>query len=144
MSDSLPLIDAAIAARLGTVVYSYRIAQGTALYSGSVDVYNTMALQQNATPYIIFQLQTGLDEYSFGTNREESLDYVMKVVSLRDYPSQECNPIFDTAHTALQDAPLSVPGYSVLRVRRGSRIRYRDRSGYWHVGANYQIDIAKT
>lgn len=144
MADSVPLIDEAIAGRLGTVIYTYRTGSGTAMYSGSVPVVNTLALQQTLPPYIVFQLQTGLDDYSFAGNREESFDYVVKSVSLKNYPSQEANPIYDTAHTALQDAPLSVAGYSVKRVRRGSRIRYRDQQGFWHIGAIYRIDIAKT
>lgn len=144
MADSVPLIDAAIYSRLGTVQYTYPTGAGTAMYSGSVGVYNTLAIQQTATPYIVFQSQSGIDDYSFGSNREESFDYVVKAVSVKNYPSQEANPIFATADAALQDAPLSVSGYSVLRVRRTSRIRYRDAQGYWHVGGLFRIDLAKS
>lgn len=142
MADSVPLIEAAIYSRLGTVQYSYPNGSGGTV-TGSVNVYNTMATQQGAPPYIIFQLQTGLDGYAFAGDREESFDYLVKTVSLKTYPSQEANPIFATADNALQDAPLSVAGYSVLRVRRTSRVRYRDQQGYWHVGALFRIDIAK-
>lgn len=143
MADSVPLIDAAIYGRLGTVQYTYPTGSGTAQYSGSVGVFNTLSIQQTATPYVIFQLQSGIDDYSFAGDREESFDYVVKAVSVKNSPSQEANPIFATADAALQDAPLSVAGYSVMRVRRTSRIRYRDGSGYWHVGGIFRIDITK-
>lgn len=143
MADSLPLVDAAIAGRLGTVLYSYR-GGGTAMISGSVGVYNTLAVQQTTTPYLVFQLQSGIDDYAFGDKREESLDYVVKAVSVRSYPSHEANPIYETAHDALQDAPISVAGYGVMRVRRTSRVRYRDSQGYWHVGGLYRIDLTKS
>lgn len=144
MADSVPLIDAAIYSRLGTVVYTYPTGSGTAMYSGSVPVVNTLALQQTLPPYIVFQLQTGIPEYAFAGDEGESFDYLVKAVSLRNFPSQESNPIFEKASITLQDAPLSVAGYSVLRVRRGSRVRYRDQQGYWHVGAIFRIDIVRT
>lgn len=144
MADSVPLIDAAIANRLGTVSYTTYNGAGSAVVIGAIPVVNTLAVQQTPTPYLVYQLQTGLDDYSFAGNREESFDYVVKAVSVKSYASQEANPIYDTAHTALQDAPLSVAGYSVKRVRRGSRIRYRDQQGFWHIGGIYRIDLAKT
>lgn len=143
MADSVPLIDAALYGRLGTVQYTYPTGSGTAMYSGSVNVYNTLANQQAPTPYLIFQLQSGVDDYAFAGDREESFDYVVKAVSIKSYASQEANPIFAAADAALQDAPLSVAGYSVLRVRRTSRVRYRDAQGFWHVGAIFRIDITK-
>lgn len=142
MADSVPLLEAAIYARLGTVQYSY--FAGTVPVSGSVSVVNTLAPQQTAPPYIVFQQQAGLDDYKFGDYSDESFDYVAKVVSLKAYPTMEAQPIYSGVHTALQDAPLSVSGQQVLRVRRMSRIKYRDTGGYWHVGGLYRLDIHKT
>lgn len=143
MADSVPLIDAAIAGRLGTVIYTYRTGVGTALYSGSVGVYNTLAPQQTPGPYLAYQLQTGVPNYWFNGKEEEGFDYALKALSLRDYPSQEANPIFEQAATALQDAPLSIPGYKLMRARRGSRIRYRDTKGYWNIGSLWRIEVVK-
>lgn len=143
MADSVPLIDAAIANRLGTVVYSYRTSEGTALYSGSVPVHNTVAPQQAPAPYLVFQLQTGVPDYWFNGREEEGFDYALKAMSLRTYASQEANPIFEQAATVLQDAPLSIPGYKLMKARRGSRIRYKDSKGYWNVGSLWRIEVVK-
>lgn len=132
-------IGSAIYGRLGTVQYTYP-TQGTTTTTGTVGVYNTLATQGSATPYIIFQLQASLDEYTFGTVSGESADYLVKVISNRQTPSQQAYAIYNTAHANLQDAPLTIVGSYPLRVRRRSRIEFRDIDGYWHVGGIYRID----
>lgn len=143
MADSVPLIDAAIYGRLGTVQYTYPTGSGTALYSGSVPVYNTLATQGAVPPYLVFQLQTGIPSYFFGGREEEGFDYAVRALSQKSYTSQEANPIFEKAAAVLQDAPLNVPGFGLMRVRRGARIRYRDSSGFWNVGSLWRIEVVK-
>lgn len=130
----------AIVGRLGTVQYSYPIS-GTALVTGTLPIHNTLAVQGGTVPpYIIFQLQSSLDEYVFGNTSGESADYLVKVVSNRLTPSYQAYPIYNTAHANLQDAPLTIVGSYPLRVRRISRVEYRDGDGYWHVGGIYRLE----
>lgn len=142
MSDPAPLIEAAFATRLGTAVYSYRTGAGTALYSGSVPVFNTLAVQQTPAPYIVFQQLDGVDSYTFGNDSEQSFDYSARVLSQRSYTSQEAEPVYDTVHAHLQDMPMTLAGWKVLKVRRQSRIRFRDGAGFWNVGGLYRIWLA--
>lgn len=129
----------AIYGRLGSVQYTYPTT-GVAGTTGSLGVHDTMALQGSATPYVIYQLQDSLDTYTFGTVSGESADYMVKVVSQRQYPSQQAFAIYNTVHANLQDAPLTIAGSYPLRVRRMSRFQYRDTDSFWHVGGIYRID----
>lgn len=129
----------AIYGRLGTVVYTYQ-TNGTATTTGALGAYDTLAIQGTATPYVIFQLQASLDEYTFNGPSGESADYLVKVVSNRQYASQQAFAIYNTVHANLQDAPLAITGSYALRVRRRSRVEFRDSDGYWHVGGIYRID----
>jgi hypothetical protein len=141
MPNDFALLGSALYGRLGTVQYTYPTT-GTATTTGSVGVYNSMVVGNNGqpvdVPYFIFQHQAGRDEYTFNT-RGESLDYMVKAVSDRQTPSQ-AYALYAGAHDALQDAPLNISGYTVLRVRRQSRFEFRDTDGYWHVGGLYRID----
>lgn len=144
MADSLPALGSAIYSRLGTVVYTYLAGAGTALVTGTLPTFNTMATQGLLPPYVTFQLQSSIDGYAWGNHEEESNDFVVKVVSLRSFLAQEAYPVYGTIHAALQDAPLSVTGFRVMKVRRTSRIQYRDNSSYWHVGGIYRLDLVDT
>lgn len=133
----------AIYGRLGTVQYTYSTG-GTATATGTLGLYDTLAPQVGGTPpYVIFQLQSSVDDYVMGTGSSiagESADYLVKVVSNRQYASQQAFAIYNTVHANLQDAPLTIVGGYPLRVRRRRRVEYRDLDGYWHVGGIYRID----
>ena len=138
MANNFALVGSAITARLGTVQYTYTANSGS-VTTGSVALYNTRAPQETQPPYIVFQHAAGVDEYTFDTHGE-SLDYIVKVVSNRAYPGAQAYPIYAAAHDALQDAPLSITGATVLRCRRQSRFEYKDEKGYSHTGGVYRID----
>lgn len=145
MSDPIAEINAGIYGRLGTAIYSYRTGSGTALYSGTLPVFNTMAVQEAPAPYVVFQPLTDIDIYTMSSKSEQSFDYSLRVLSLRAYPMQEADPIYATAHQNIQDAFWVMTGWKIMRVRRQSRITpYRDSAGYWNVGGLYRVDIAKT
>lgn len=144
MADSLPAMGSAIQSHLGTVIYSYRAGAGTALVTGTLPTFNTMATQGLLPPYVIFQLQSSIDGYAWGNHEEESNDFVVKTVSLKSFLAQEAYPIYGAIHAALQDAPLNVSGFRVMKVRRTSRIQYRDSNSYWHVGGIYRLDLVDT
>lgn len=123
------------------------VALGSALYAkldavGTVNVYDTLAVQGGTPPYCIFQEQAGVDEYTF-TDNGVSTDYVVKVVSNRNWPG-EAAQIYTHIHEGLQDTALTVTGFQSLRCRRRSTIKYRDPDGFWHVGGVYRIDLWET
>lgn len=145
MAHDLDVIGSALYARLGTVQYTY-VTNGTVTTTGSVNWYDTLAPQNPPTepPYGIFQMQDAPEDYAFGDGWHAiSADYVVKVVSLHNYPIQ-ARQIYATAHDQLQDAGLSVSGYKTMRVRRNSPIEYKDTKGYWHSGGVYRIDVVET
>jgi hypothetical protein len=119
-------------------------ALGSALYArlgtaGTVGVYYALAPQGGTPPYCIIQRQAGVDEYTF-TDGGVSTDYVVKIVSNRQWPN-EAYQVYTHIHDALQDAPLTVTGFQLLRCRRRSTIEYREPEGFWHVGGIYRIDL---
>lgn len=122
-------------------------AIGSALYTAlggtAGTVYNGLAPQGTAPPYTVFSRQDALDEYTF-TSNAVSADYVVKAISNRTWPSSEAYGIYATKHALLQDAALTVTGYTALRCRRQTTLEYRDADGYWHVGGVYRIDIHGT
>jgi hypothetical protein len=109
--------------------------------AGTLPVYYGLAPQGSACPYIVFQRQAGRDEYSF-TGRMLSADYVVRVVSDRNWPTQAAT-LYDTLHASIQDALGTVTGFNTLRFRRQSPLEYRDGDGYWHVGGVYRADVCE-
>jgi hypothetical protein len=132
---------------LGTIQYSY-VTNGTATVSGTAGVLptrDTQVRQGTNPPYVIYQLQDSLDNYTFGTVSGESCDYLVKVVSDREFPTMQAYPIYDQMHNVLQDAALSISGAYPLRVRRISRVTpYLDEDKRWHVGGIYRVDFWHT
>lgn len=120
---------------IGSAFYSLLVA-ATAL-----PVHQQLAPQGTKPPYVIFQRQAAVDEYTF-TDKAVSADYLVRVVSNRTWPS-EAQQAYDTLHMGIQDGVLSATGYNVLRMRRRSTVEYRDADGYWHVGGLYRIDVEK-
>lgn len=144
MSDVLTLVGSAIYQRIGgTVQYTYLTGNGTALTTGTVGCYDSMAQQGAVPPYNIYQFMVGRDDYAFGDDwHSVSLEMSVRTVSDRQYPIQ-ARQIHAFAHGRLQDAPLVVTGYATMRVRRTSPIEYRDSKLLLHSGASYRVDIVR-
>lgn len=141
--DSISAVGSALYSRLGTVQYTYNNG-GTVPVTGTLGTYDTLAPQNPTTnpPYVIFQLMADVGEYTFGTANGQSMDWLIKVVSNRLYPSQQAYSLYNQAHGNVQNAPLSVTGYTVQRCRRQTQIApFREANGYWHVGGIYRVDI---
>lgn len=123
-------------------------AMGSALY-GKLStvlpgkVFDTLAPGTVPANYVVFQRLTEIDEYTFGTARIENLEYLVKAVSDRDWP-YPAYAMYATAHDAVQDAALTIPGYAQLRFRRTSTINFQDSDKNWHVGGVYRATIQKT
>lgn len=119
-------------------------AMSSALYSvlnaaATVDVYYALAPQGSTPPYTIFQRSAAVDDYTF-TSAGVSADYIVKVVSNRNWPG-EAMEVYGHIHSAMDDATLTISGYSHLRCRRDSSLEFRDDEGFWHVGGIYSVDI---
>lgn len=120
---------------LGSAIY-------TALGGTAGTVYYGLAPQGTNPPYTLVMRQGALDEYTF-TSHGVSADYTVKAVSDRYWPSQAYS-MYSVKHTLMQDAALTVTGYTSLRCRRQTTLEYQDGDGYWHVGGVYRIDIHGT
>lgn len=126
-------------------------ALSSALYSvlnggATVSVYYALAPQNTAAPYCIFQRQSAVDDYYLaGTagNRTVTADYQVKVVDDGLWPGAASN-IYGHVHALMDDAALSVSGFTTLRSRRNQSLEYRDDEGFWHVGGIYTVEIDET
>lgn len=130
---------------VGTVDSS--LALGSAIHArlatplGSA-IYDTLAPQNGTPPYTVYQILTSSDEYTFDSNNEE-LEVQVRSVSNRRWPG-EAKRTYGTAHAYMQDAPLSVTGFTVLRCRRTEKFQYQDNDFFHHVGGVYRITLRAT
>lgn len=116
---------------------------GSAIYSklsaGTLNVYHWLGPQGGTPPYCVYNRMAAVDEYTFGTGHGVNADYLIKVVSNRDWPG-EAQSAYTAIHNLIQDAALSISGMTSIRCRRKSTIEYRDPDGYWHVGGVYRVE----
>lgn len=122
-------------------------ALGSAIYSrlgtaGTVSIFWGLAPQGQQPPYVVFDRLATTDAYTFGARSEISTDFSVKVISNRNSPG-EAALVYGHIHNAMQDAPLAVTGFTLLRCRRRSTIQYREPDGFWHVGGIYRIDLTE-
>lgn len=138
MANEFRALGSALYGVLGTISYTYH--SGTATVTSTLGCYDSVIPQGNSYPGVVFQLESSLSEYTFGTQSGESADYLVKVVSNRKSISAEAYDIYDQTHAVLQDAALTITGHYPLRVRRTSRFAYQDSELFWHVGGVYRVD----
>ncbi len=124
-------------------------ALGSAIYTmidnaTTVPVFNTLAPQGSAWPYVVFQRQDARDEFTF-RGRGVLADYVIKVVGrvADNNPSPApIERIYDRIHGSIvAGSAMAVSGYTLLRMQRQATIEYRDPEMLWHVGGLYQVEI---
>ena len=82
----------------------------------------------------------GAELTSYFFPKELSTDYTVKVVDDDKWPSAAL-VTYGTVHTAMQDARLTLTGFTLLRARRNATFNYRDQDGFWHIGGIYRIDV---
>lgn len=123
-------------------------AMGSALYAkiapidGSA-IYDTVAPSTVTPPYDIFQRVDGVDWYTFNSSGEDLL-YMVKCVDDRYWPHR-AQGRYGTIHATLQDASLTLTGFSQLRMRRVNTIGpYTDNEGFWHIGGVYVCELVPT
>lgn len=116
----------------------YTALGGTA---SSPRAYYALAPQGATPPYTIFQRMSASDEYTFD-QQGVGADYMVKVVSNRTWPGEAANA-YGTVHAAIQDAALTIGGYTALRCERRTTIEYLDNDRFWHVGGIYRVEAWK-
>lgn len=121
----------------GSAIYS--ILGGTA---ANPPVYYGLAPQGGTPPYIIVSRLNAEDEYTFNSSGVNA-NYTIKVVSNRIYPNEAWN-VYGTVHTTLQNAALSINGFTTLYCQRQNTIEFQDSGKFWNVGGIYRIDGWRT
>lgn len=126
MANDFPAIGSAL----------YNAIGGTAAVPA---VYYALAPQGSTPPYTIIQRQSGVDEHTFDEQGVSAV-YMVKVISNRIWPG-EAWLAYGTVHAALDNAQLSVSGYSALRCERINTVEFIDGERYWNVGGLYRVDV---
>ena len=119
---------------------------GSALFNhiknnGTIDCYYHKAKQSATVPYCLVYFMSANDDYTFN-DKGLNADYVVKVISDKNFPEEGIR-IYGDIHELVQDASLTIPGYSVLRVRRESILQFEDQMHFWNVGGLYNFDVWK-
>lgn len=91
------------------------VAAITNLATGGV--HNTQALPDSDFPYVIYQYISKIDVYATYTIRSGEAIYMVKALSDKPWP-KEALDIDTQIDAALQDANLSISGFTQLRCRR--------------------------
>lgn len=125
--------------RVGSAIYT-RLSSATG--SGTVSVYQDMAPQGTLPPYVVFARMVGADEYTFNTRGFVSR-YVVKAVSNQPWAT-EAEQTYAKYEPYMQDAPLSVTGYRLIRCRRANEVHYMDSDDFWHCGGEFEVELQPT
>lgn len=107
-------------------------------------VFNGLAPGVVAEPIVVFQEIAGTDNYTLTKRATRNLVYLVKCID-KGPSAKRAGEIYDIIDSILHDATLNVPGYATLYIRRESDRKYLEVSDgvlYWHVGAEYRIQIA--
>lgn len=132
MANLRPNLDAALFAVLN-VESLIAVAPG--------GVFNQLAPEGTTPPYVIFQHASKADDYFAFTKRGAEAVYIVKAVSRSPWP-KEASTIDTQIDTLLQDATLTITGYSRLYCRRESDFDLRENSDgeiYQHIGGLYRV-----
>ena len=104
-------------------------------------VFNGVAPQGIDPPIVVFQAMSKVDDYFAYTGRGAAAVYMVKAISRSPWP-KEAGDIDTQIDSAMQDASLSITGYSLLMCRRESDIYLVEDQGgviYQHIGGLYRI-----
>lgn len=110
---------------------------------GATGVYRAVAPQTATLPFVVFQQQSGVSEWEFRTRAYKTTTYLVKAVGT-GHSASNVSAMADRLDTLLNDANLSLSGWSCRRIRREQDIEYSEESEgvlYQHVGGLYRIDV---
>lgn len=105
-------------------------------------IYHNQAPAGAQFPYVIFQKQSGVPTESFGDPDAMDTDvWLVKAVD-RDTSADDAEAAAARIKALLNDAPLSISGYTLLYLRRQSDVEYpevTDGQTYQHVGSLFRL-----
>ena len=104
-------------------------------------VFNVLAPQGTAPPYVIFQAMSKTDDYFAFTGRGGSAVYMVKVIDRSPWP-KAASDIDTQIDSVMQDASLSITGHALLMCRREEDfylVEEQDGFIYQQVGGLYRI-----
>tara|TARA_Y100000310_G_scaffold126272_3_gene125052 strand:+ start:9152 stop:9562 length:411 start_codon:yes stop_codon:yes gene_type:complete len=108
-------------------------------------VFNTIAPQGTALPFVVYQFISKVDTHSFDGRYADSM-YLVKAIADSPWP-KPAEDIDTQIDTLMEDAALSITGFNLLYCRRESDFWFpEDRSGktLTHVGGTYRIMADQT
>lgn len=128
-------LNSRLAADLGTA--------GTLGVLGCTGVYRFQAPQGSVEPYVVFQQQAGTDSYAFSARDARSLVYLVKAVDASTSGLRAAQ-MAERIDSLLTDKPLSLSGWTNIRLRRESDVEYVEVDAgktYQHYGALFRVDV---
>ena len=129
---------------VGSAIFSV-LSAGTSLIAklGGTAVYNTMAYQGAALPYVMFFKAAGV-EANTSPRRVRKLVYIAKGVTEDDL--QEAGEIDDLIDDLLHEQTLTVVGWGTYWSARDGDISYAEPGEggviYYHRGGRYRVWLA--
>ena len=129
---------------LETGLYT-KLSAGTALTTllGGTAIYNALATQGTALPYVVFFKSSGGDDNT-SPRRARSLVYTVKAVADRAYTAGD---IDDELDTLLHEATLTVTGWNDYWIMREVDVSYEERLAngnvVFHRGGQYRIRLSQ-
>ena len=125
---------------LDTAIFStLNVASVTNEATGGV--FNSVAPQGAEPPFVVFQVMSKTDDYFAYTGRGAEAVYMVKAIDQSPWP-KSAGDIDTQVDSVMQDASLSITGFSLLSCRREEDIYLvEDQEGviYQHVGGLYRI-----
>jgi hypothetical protein len=132
---------------LSTTIYE-TLTQGTALralLAGTTSVYNTIAPQGAAFPFVVFNQQAATSEMDDANDRGR---FFYQVQAIGTIGLKASGAIMTQVDVLLHDTGLAVAGYATLTQRRTGWLEYVETDGaglrYYHAGAIYQFRLTTT
>jgi len=130
---------------LDTAIFStLNVASVTNEATGGV--FNSVAPQGAEPPFVVFQAMSKTDDYFAYTGRGAEAVYMVKTIAQSPWP-KSAGDIDTQVDSVMQDASLSITGFSLLSCRREEDIYLvEDQEGviYQHVGGLYRIVADQT
>lgn len=115
MADSAEVDEAVIGRLVGDATLSSLMPDG---------VYFGVA-KKSATRFVVVEQLTHDDNYMLGGEAYERFEYLVKAVE-KNLSGLNVDNAAARIQTLLQDAPLTVTGYTLMRIQRTERVRYTE------------------
>lgn len=116
---------------------------------GGGKIYNEVAPQNTAAPYVVFRYRGSRDMRGMGASRRATtIVYLVEVISLPSQNFTDLGPIADRVDTVLHDTSGTNAGGRVLGVVRENPFKLTepqsDGTYIRRLGGEYRIDVSKT